>query len=445
MPKIRRVTALKRSRLLVPTVAALAACGGSPVERAREGAPNVLLISIDTLRADHLGCYGYEKPTSPALDAFAGTAVVFEEAHSSASWTLPSLASVLTSEYSSTHGCWNFGSTLDESFRTLPEVLVTAGYDTACVASHVFVTTRHGLQQGIVHTDDSYAYPEVEPDKAVTSQVISDKGIRFLDQKAASPSRQPWFLWLHYFDPHEDYMLHEGITAQFVQPGQPAAQVDLYDGEIRYTDLHFGRVLEALQGKGFAENTIVVVVSDHGEEFMDHGGLRHGHTLYRELVRVPLLIRAPGIAPRRVRELVRTVDLLPTVLDFVGLRAPPGIAGRSLASRMRGEPEEVLPALAEIALSEPLTMDSVITGHAKLVHHAAGDTLELYDLGKDPLERQDVHSERPDETDRLSSLLAELKTRATERGRLGPELVFTPGQADDLRKLGYGGGSSVER
>ena len=435
----------QRSRLLVPALAALAACGGATAERARDGAPNVLLISIDTLRADHLGCYGYEKPTSPALDAFARTAVVFEEAQASASWTLPSLASALTSEYSSTHGCWNFGSTLDESFLTLPEILVAAGYDTGCAASHIFVTTRHGLQQGIVHTDDSYAYPEIEPDKAVTSQVIADKGIRFLDQKAASPEREPWFLWLHFFDPHEDYLQHAGITEQFATPGQPPAPIELYDGEIRYTDLHFGRVLEALDRTGFTANTMVVVVSDHGEEFMDHGGLRHGHTLYRELVRVPLLIRAPGIAPSRVHELVRTVDLLPTVLDIVGLPSPAGIAGRSLVPRMRGEPEEVLPALAEIALSEPLTMDSVITERVKLVQHASGDVRELYDLEKDLLERQDLHAERPDEAERLSSLLAELKARAAERSRTAPELVFTPGQLDDLRKLGYGGGSAVER
>jgi arylsulfatase A-like enzyme len=203
--------------------------------------------------------------------------------------------------------------------------------------------------------------------------------------------------------------------------------------------LHVGRVLDALERTGFAENTIVVLLSDHGEEFMDHGGVRHGHTLHRELVRVPLAIRAPGIAPARVAELVRTVDVMPTLLELVGLEPPEEIAGRSLVARMRGQPLEELPALAEIALSELLTMDCVIAARAKLVDHPLKERRELYDLSADLLEMRDVHAERPAETERLAALLAELKESAGARARASSEIVLTPGQAEDLRKLGYGG------
>src|SRR5262245_58400578 len=223
----------------------LAACGSRSTPGAPEGAPNVLLITIDTLRADRLGFYGYAKPTSPELDAFAAGAVVFEHAEASAPWTLPALASVMTGDIASTHNCWNYGSVLDDSFRTLPELLLAAGYDTACVVSHLFTTSRHGLPQGFVHTDDPFAYPEVDPAENITSQVIADKGIRFLDQKKDSPDEAPWFLWLHYFDPHKEYMQHPGITESLATPGastRGAILGDVYDGEVRYTDLHVGRV-----------------------------------------------------------------------------------------------------------------------------------------------------------------------------------------------------------
>jgi choline-sulfatase len=326
-------------------VVGLTACGGW--SGAPPGAPNVLLITIDTLRADRLGIYGYGKPTSPELDAFAAGAVVFEHAEASAPWTLPALASVMTGEVASTHECWNYGSMLDDSFRTLPELLLTAGYDTAAVVSHLFTTSRHGLQQGFVHTDDSFAYPEVDPAENITSQVISDKAIRFLDQKKASPDDAPWFLWLHYFDPHKEYMQHPGISEGFVTPGAKTRGTlfgDVYDGEVRYTDLHVGRVLARLHELGLEQETVVVLLADHGEEFDDHGAIGHGHSLHGELVHVPFAIRAPGLAPRRVQELARQIDVLPTVLELVGFPpVPPGlVAGRSLVPAMKGQTQDAV-------------------------------------------------------------------------------------------------------
>jgi len=408
--------------------------------------PNVLLVSIDTLRADHLGHYGYPRPTSPRLDAFAAGAVVFENAQASSSWTLPGLASVFTSTYSSTHNCWSFGSRLDDSFTTLAEILTLAGYDSACVVSHLFCTVRHGLQQGFVHFDDTFAHPEIDPVEAVTSEEISDRGIRFLEQKAAAASSsdgRPWLLWLHYFDPHNDYVEHEGISERFVTPGERSADqiaVDRYDGEIAFTDLHIGRVLRTLEETGQDRDTIVVVFSDHGEEFGDHGGYLHGHTLYAELVRVPLLIRAPGIAPRRCAQLVRTVDVLPTVLDLIGLRPPAGIEGRSVRTAMEGRELRELPALVEVR-TEVATLSAVVEGRYKLVRSLQeGAAPLLFDLEADPGETRDVADADPERVEEMSARLQGLVRAARERSAdydLAEDLDLPESVLDQLRGLGY--------
>jgi arylsulfatase A-like enzyme len=432
---------LSRSALPFALVG-LASCD-SGARVAPDGAPNVLLISIDTLRADRLGFHGYGKPTSPELDAFAAGAVVFEHAEASAPWTLPALASVMTSEVSSTHNCWNYGSVLDDSFRTLPEILLGAGYDTACVVSHLFTTTRHGLQQGVVHTDDSFAYPEHDPAESVTSQVISDKALRFLEQKAASPERVPWYLWLHYFDPHKEYVQHPGISESFVTPGERkrgSMLGDVYDGEVRYTDLHVGRVLARLGELGLERETVVVLLADHGEEFDDHGAMGHGHSVHAEVVRVPLVIRAPGFAPRRVDALARQIDVLPTLLELAGLPVPPGLAGRSLVPAMRGEALSEVGALSELDINE-LYLDSWRTPRWRLIR-GRDEPPRLYDPAVDPGETRDVAAQHPGE---VAALLAELE-RAKEAGReraalfrVARALTLTPGIRDDLEGLGYAG------
>jgi len=433
-------------------LACLCACAGKETPHAPAGAPNVLFITIDTLRGDRLGFAGYPRPTSPALDAFAQGAVVFEDAQASAPWTLPALSSLMTGEVAATHGCTTFGSVLDDSFVTLTERLLAGGYDTACVVSHLFATSRHGLQQGFVHTDDSYAYPEVDPAQNISSQVISDQAIRFLDQKGAAREgaeggATPWMLWLHYFDPHEDYMEHPGISAGFVTPGERGpAQVfgDLYDGEVRYTDLHVGRVLQRLTELGYDANTVVVLVADHGEEFGEHGATGHGHSMHREVVHVPLVIRAPGCAPRRVSTTVRQIDVLPTVLELVGLPSAAGLPGRSLVPALLGQPLREEGALSELANGAYL-LDSWQKGGFKLIRSVAAGTTELYELAGDAQELHDVSATHAGEVATLQAELDAAKLAGQERARLyggARELAYTPAQQDDLEKLGYGGDKS---
>ncbi len=402
--------------------------------------PNILFVSIDTLRADHMGIYGYGRNTTPSIDAWAKDAVVFENAQASASWTLPGLASVLTSYFSSTHRCWSFDSRLDPSFTTLPEILTDAGYDTLAVTSHVFLAPRYGLQQGFVHFDDEFAHPTEDPTTAITSEMVSDKGIRFLEDKSRAPDQGPWMLWLHYFDPHGVYNLHPGISEEF----GTVEEKDRYDGELRFTDLHVGRVLARLAELGFEERTLVVFLSDHGEEFLDHGGLRHGHALWRELVRVPLIVRVPGVEPRRVSELVRTVDILPTVLDFVPpLAAPEGIEGVSLVPFLEGRQRAPLPALAEIRLQEVASLDCVIEGRYKLIVNSRDGVAQLYDTEADPRETKNIAAENPEVVAELRERLRQMIVRAKREGESYDQaevLGLTETQLHDMQGLGYLGG-----
>lgn len=434
---------------LLASAAGLAACGEAPFEPAWEGAsppPNVLFVTVDTLRADHLGYDGYPKPTSPRIDEWAESATIFENTIASASWTLPGFATALTGYYPSTHRCWGFGSRLAPSFSTVTELLVTAGYDTACVTSHIFLATRYGLQQGFVHFDDSFAHPKVDPHASITSEMVSDKGIDFLEHKAAAGDGVPWFLWLHYFDPHDTFMFHEGFSEPFLTEGSQGVQREreLYDGEIRFTDHHIGRVLDRLRATGLGANTIVVFLSDHGEEFMDHDAMRHGHALWRELTRVPFAIAGPGLKEGRYAPIVRTVDLLPTMLDLVGLadRIPSTIEGASLAPILRGDgpaPETGV-ALSEIALSTSSTQKSLVDGRWKVIHDISRDEWALFDLDQDPFEENDLADSEPQALAVMRQKLIDRVRHATELAedfRFSRALDLSSAESDNLRALGY--------
>ena len=419
------------------------ACGSEPLG-AWEGdpPPSILFLTVDTLRADALGLYGYEKPTSPELDAFARTAVVFEQTMSSASWTLPSFASLFTSLFSSTHQCWKLFSKLDDSYVTLAELLNRHGYDTACYVSHTMLNPSQGMQQGFVHFDDAYSDPETIAELQVSSGEISDRGIRFLEQKAAANDGVPWLLWLHYFDPHSFYMEHEDITEAFLpeETNPRLHERGKYDGEIKFTDLHLGRVLRALEDLGLADDTIVVFVADHGEEFWEHGHTEHGSTLFNELVRVPLLFRVPGTEPRHVTQMVRTVDVMPTLLDYARVPVEHEIEGRSLRRLIEGAHLQLPPALLEIQQSEDTMLRAVVRDRWKLVHRITDDTYELYDLEEDPHETRDVSAEHPEEVERLKATLRTMIEKAMELGRgytSSGVQDMSPTELEKLKGLGY--------
>lgn len=410
---------------------ACSACGGS----APEPETNLLLITIDTLRADVLQPYGEERPTSPGLLAFAEDAVIFEEAHASSSWTLPTLSSLHTSLLSSSHGAWTFQSRLPGSAVTLAERLLLAGYDTAAVIQHVFLGRRYGLNQGFVHYDDELVDDFEKSHEAITSEEISRRGLDFLEGKAATDDDRPWFLWMHYFDPHAVYQRHEEEARVFGD----STDYELYRGEVAWTDKHLGPVLASLEELGLADNTIVVVTADHGEAFEEHGVGGHGKNLYRETVRVPLMMRVPGVEARRVPGFVSMLDVKPTLLELLGLPRPNELAGRSLAPVFDGGSVAARPVVSELARKPNRRAASLIEDGYKLIWEIDAERQQLFDLTEDRLEQRDLSNAAPRllerMTKRLNSLRESAREVALEDDGLGVET--SDAELKALQALGY--------
>lgn len=434
------------SRLFCTALACfVASCSDAPKR------PNILLISIDTLRADRLGCYGYARNTSPSIDAFAAQATVFDAAHSSSAWTLPSLCTLMTGLAPSTHGATQLDSLLPAEQRTLAEHLLRSGYDTAIVASHAFLTEHYGLQQGFNLVDEDLVVAASDFNRSITSPAVSDRGIRFLDAKALDAqaghdTTNPWFLWLHYFDPHAEYMQHAGVSERFGTD----TQSNLYDGEIAFTDAHVGRVLEALQNNGLADNTLVIVTADHGEEFGEHGQQRHGSHLHQEVVRVPLIVRLPQHLRQvsgqlaRVPAVVGTIDLLPTILDVCTLPVPTGLHGQSLTPLLRGEHMAPREILMEVSWRANQDMRALRTGEWS--YHAydypRARPTGLYNIGADPYEQSDLCGALPTDAATHAARLEELRLQARADAARWPSAPRAAAAADTARQLqsiGYAG------
>jgi arylsulfatase A-like enzyme len=434
----------------------VAACWGNPaVLCGKAHVPNVIVLSVDTLRADHLGCYGYARPTSPNLDALLARGALFEHATSAAPWTLPSYGSLFTGRFPSEHRAgvrpalqelWataasgeaaalatvpNAASTLPlaPDVVTLAECLRDQGYRTAGLVNNPFLHPARGIDQGFRR----YAWYLYRADEGV------DLALDWLDAQHGAP----FFLFLHLMDPHMPYappppfderfggrkletIEHYPIALQDVLGREdPRAWrevlTDMYDGEIAYADDQIGRFVRELQARGLLENTILVVHADHGEELWDHGGFEHGHALHEELLHVPLAIVYPPRVPAGVRVpgRVRTIDVFPTLLDLLGLR--PAVAGldhgftgrlsdlnaTSLLPWIDGPRRaDDLPALAEAMLYGPPTgrfweQKALYEGHLKLVAGGTAPQDELYDLGADPGETHDALGERAPEANTL--------------------------------------------
>jgi arylsulfatase A-like enzyme len=370
---------------------------GTPTITTASGrnAPLVILYLVDTLRADHLGLYGYRRDTAPALSRFARDAVVFDTAVASSSWTKPSVASLFTSQPPGVHRCVQFYTPLDPSLVTLAERLRDGGYVTGAVVANRLVHAKDG------RFDQGFTYFTSPPEPQAAADVV-DEALRFLDARRGLPT----FLYVHALDPHSPYAPPPPFDRRFgpaPTPGHPAAEphdyrkpadlariVAQYDGEIAYGDQEFGRLLHELKARGLYDGAMIVFLSDHGEEFLDHGGWAHGHTLYDELVRVPLVVKYPGNlhAGRRVEKQVQLVDVLPTILKSQGLPVPqpPSIAGRPLDESLGPQYQE-RPAVFETKNREHVAYGAR-TRTEKYVRQVYPRPRELYlDLVRDPRER----------------------------------------------------------
>ena len=434
------------------TLALLWACGGDSADR-EPTRPNVVLIVVDTLRADHLSCYGYERNTSPHLDRFAESAVRYERAISQAPWTTPSIGAILSSQYPSTLGIKTEKSILAEDLVLLAEVLGDAGYVTGAVVSHSFCSSEWGFGQGFDYFDED----NVLGHAAVTSTSVTDKALSFVEEFGSGDA--PFFLWVHYFDPHCAYVEHEGHEfggsgdyEGVVESGQlfrelmrlqkelGARDVEellrLYDSEIAYTDGELGRLFDALERDGRREDTLVLLTADHGEEFLEHGHIGHAKTLYEEVISVPLLARYPGVPGGVVSEPVALIDLYPTVLDVVDLPAPEGIAGVSIAPGNVLDPDRIV--YSETERSGGLL--AAITADHKLVIQRKRGREEFFHCARDPGENHPGQAPEDAVGTRLEEALERFRVEVQERGRVAPEIQLDEEARQRLDHLGYGGG-----
>jgi choline-sulfatase len=434
-------------RLLLAFAFLSGACGQDGTPRPK----NLLILCVDTLRADELGAYGKAPSVTPALDRLASESVVFERAHTAASWTLPSIGSVFTSFFPSTTGLWNFDSRLADGFPTLAERFQAAGFDTYGIASHDYFKAKYGLLQGFDGFDSELAHPRSEAGWVpVTSPQVSLKAVQWLERRAQSGDAKPWFLFVHFFDPHVPYLDHEAARLDDATRGER----ERYRSEIAFTDRHVGAVLEKLERAGLARDTAVLFFSDHGESFLEHGKIeKHSYGLYEEELRVPLVLRVPGVAPRRVAEFVRTVDLLPTLLALFGLDDEHGgeREGVSLVPLLTGQPAAIPPQLSEIRLKDEHHANALVRGRYKLYEDVSGKRFGLFDLETDPREEHDLSSEQPA---LRAELEAELRTAihaAEAKGQgfgTAGKVELSPDELRHLEDLGYGGAdasSSSER
>ncbi len=341
---MKRVQSTGRGALIAAagTAALLAlGCGGAS-ERAPER-QNLLLISIDTLRADHLGCYGYERDTSPNLDRLAREGVVFEHAYSTAAWTLPSHASLFTGLYPSEHGVVSTRHRLPDAQTLLPEVLAGLGYRSAGIVSTVpYLRRAYGFRQGWENYDDRSLYTKTRQWQKLSLSAELYKGtLQQLDRLG----KGPFFLFVHDYDVHSRYLPPPPFDRRFGPPPSPApppknetwqAQRDRlvpqYDGEIAWVDSWIGKLVDELRRRDLLERTVVAVVSDHGEEFHEHGQWEHNKNLYDSVLHVPWIVRFPGgrHAGTRISTPVSLVDVPATLLALAGRREARWNSGRDV-------------------------------------------------------------------------------------------------------------------
>ncbi|MCI0605608.1 sulfatase-like hydrolase/transferase [bacterium] len=416
---------------------------------------HIFIVSADALRADHLGCYGYARPTSPDIDLFSKDAVIFENAISPGAATMPSTASLFTSVYPSTHKCDYNTSRLPAQFLTLPEVLDNNGYLTAGFVQNEFLNPPHGLADGFRW----YRYD--------TFPMQSGKRLNPVLEWIQNMRQFPKFVFFHMLHPHSPYVPPPEIAQIFNVTHSPLAssnqklvEVDakriilppperdhlmlLYDAEIRRLDTLFASFIQHLKQLKIYEEALIIFISDHGEAFQEHGRLGHGSNLYQEMIRVPLLIKLPSRYNARgikIRQNVQTMDLMPTLLELSGIPIPDSLQGKSLMPLIKnsGKEENERTVFSEVLSGKQLC---AIQGDYKYIHYGAAKREELYDIRVDPGETQNLFEKRLDLLEMFRKERDAFFHRASEWRKKhiqteGEHIVLDEQQTEELKALGY--------
>jgi len=495
---VKRVAAL----VLVAAAILVVFAWRRPAQLPPPSSPSVLLITVDTQRPDRLGCYGYGGNHTPAVDSLAAQGVLFEKAYCDIPWTTGSMASVMTGHYSSSHGLQLPMHRLRGEAVTLAEILTAHGYQTSAIIGSFPLDSVYGLDQGFAVYDDEFSLPIFEiPGKVIedipsyldedpllqqkflikkltnnayrTDRQVSDAAVKWLE---GVYDGRPFFLWVHYYGPHEKIGWHKPMAEQ--EPDMIAA----YDGDVEIADAEVGRVLDWLRTRGLLDHTLVIYHSDHGQSLGEHDYVGHGLNLYEPSVQIPMVIRYPRLFPAGEKrdDLVRNVDLRPTVLDVLQLEDPRPGSGRSLVDPAENSSEEVyletyassltqrpidLPSLGKVLA--PVSRNGLRTPDWKfLVSRVVGpcqkggrmmrtgtggyyvENSQEIDLGLclegelvelyDPREEEEVTANVADENPQTVSLMRQrLEQLRTDRMSLREEFVLSEEEKAKLKSLGY--------
>lgn len=427
---------------------------------------NVVLISIDSLRADHLSAYGYERDTSPTIAALARDGVLFRNASSTTAWTLPGHVSMLTGRSLLGHGVVTDSHSIGPDVPLLAESFRAAGYKTHAIVSAPYVEARYGYARGFDAYDDQtirFATHGASY-KEVTAPLLEKTASEWIEKNAD----RKFFLFLHFWDVHYDYAPGPPYDRMFdphyegaingenfyfnpeVHKGMSPRDLEhilaLYDGEIRLVDDHLAKLRATLTASGVAEKTIIVVTSDHGDEFFEHDRKGHHRTLYDEILRVPMVLYVPSVVPQRAEVQMETsiIDIMPTLLGVTGLPVPDGVEGVDLTGvAFRGDEEWDRATVAELYRNESLNVQVAMRRSGrKAIHHFNDRLVEVYDVAADPTETRRLPlTERP-ATDLLDDMVFWLNERwAAYRSRVAAGLETSVTMDEEtherLRALGY--------
>jgi len=416
--------------------------------------PNVILIIVDTLRADHLGCYGYNKNNSPNINRFSAESILFKNAISMAPWTTPSVASIFTSQFPASLGFSDEPVVLDEELLTIAEIFKEQNYKTEGIISHYMLATNLGFGQGF----DKYNEKNAKGHGHISSPSIAQKAISFLEKN----KKQKFFLFLHFFDPHYDYILHNeynfyptydgtlysGLSVGDLREKAPRMSENdikfikaLYDSEIKFTDNFIGNLFTKLKELGLDNNTMIIFTADHGEEFLERGDYWIGHTkkLYQEQIHVPLIIKIPDNKESiKIDDHIGLIDLMPTIVEFAGLKIPEKYLYKGEAIDLDNKDK----LKNKIIISETkryVFLQSVIWDGWKLILDSDMNLKELYNLNKDPSELNNVVSENDMLLKTLEKILKDwnLSVELGKSQEKAKKPKFSEEQKQHLRSLGY--------
>jgi arylsulfatase A-like enzyme len=439
---LRRISVLFAALVLAVNLYALI---GSTL--GKPGGPNVILICVDALRADHLGLYGYDLDTSPFMDALAKDCIVFKNAISQSSWTKTSVAAFMTSDHATLNSVVRERDRLPLRTVTIAEILRNNGYTTGALVANPWLAVRFGFEQGFDHYEDDFGTTMRISEGDLTDFIDKNRGKRF-------------FLYVHFMDVHSPYDPPAPYNKKFLKkmgryryrnglmPDMSEEDLNytmaLYDGEIRFLDAKIGSLFKYLEEQSLLENTIIIFTSDHGEEFLEHGGMGHGTTLYGELLHVPLFIAHNNILNIGKSDIslpVRSIDILPTILDMLEISVQSEIDGVSLLPLMRGEaeaaaPDTILSSVASISSGNFLM--SVIESGYKFIYDFDKKEGELYDFENDRADKMNLVDSEPGISQEMQNRVMSHLLALSRAGKI----IRTEASIDEktlkkLKSLGY--------